>query len=53
MHLAPKQAGFEVYDSSLSEYGVMGFEFGYSLGDLSPSRFGKPSSATSSTAPRS
>ena len=33
MHLAPKQAGFEVYDSSLSEYGVMGFEFGYSLGD--------------------
>jgi 2-oxoglutarate dehydrogenase E1 component len=33
MHLAPKQAGFEVYDSSLSEYGVMGFDFGYSLGD--------------------
>jgi 2-oxoglutarate dehydrogenase E1 component len=33
MHLDPKQAGFEVYDSSLSEYGVMGFEFGYSLGD--------------------
>jgi len=32
-HLDPKQAGFEVYDSSLSEYGVMGFEFGYSLGD--------------------
>jgi 2-oxoglutarate dehydrogenase E1 component len=33
MHLDPKQARFEVYDSSLSEYGVMGFEFGYSLGD--------------------
>ena len=33
MHLDPKQARFEVLDSSLSEYGVMGFEFGYSLGD--------------------
>jgi 2-oxoglutarate decarboxylase len=33
MHLAPDQARFEVVDSSLSEYGVMGFEFGYSLGD--------------------
>ncbi|MCL4794398.1 MAG: multifunctional oxoglutarate decarboxylase/oxoglutarate dehydrogenase thiamine pyrophosphate-binding subunit/dihydrolipoyllysine-residue succinyltransferase subunit [Bryobacteraceae bacterium] len=32
-HLDPQQARFEVYDSSLSEYGVMGFEFGYSLGD--------------------
>jgi 2-oxoglutarate dehydrogenase E1 component len=32
-HLAPNQARFEVVDSSLSEYGVMGFEFGYSLGD--------------------
>jgi 2-oxoglutarate decarboxylase len=32
-HLDPKQAPFEVHDSSLSEYGVMGFEFGYSLGD--------------------
>ena len=32
-HLAPGQARFEVVDSSLSEYGVMGFEFGYSLGD--------------------
>jgi 2-oxoglutarate dehydrogenase E1 component len=32
-HLDPRQARFEVYDSSLSEYGVMGFEFGYSLGD--------------------
>ncbi len=32
-HLAPNQARFEVYDSSLSEYGVMGYEFGFSLGD--------------------
>lgn len=33
MRLDSGQARFEVYDSSLSEYGVMGFEFGYSLGD--------------------
>jgi 2-oxoglutarate dehydrogenase E1 component len=33
MHLDPRQARFEVLDSCLSEYGVMGFEFGYSLGD--------------------
>jgi 2-oxoglutarate dehydrogenase E1 component len=32
-HLAPDQARFEVWDSSLSEYAVMGFEFGYSVGD--------------------
>jgi 2-oxoglutarate dehydrogenase E1 component len=32
-HLSGNQARFEVWDSSLSEYGVMGFEFGYSLGD--------------------
>jgi len=32
-NLASGQARFEVVDSSLSEYGVMGFEFGYSLGD--------------------
>jgi multifunctional 2-oxoglutarate metabolism enzyme len=31
--LSKDQARFEVVDSSLSEYGVMGFEFGYSLGD--------------------
>ena len=29
-HLAPGQAGFEVYNSMLSEAGVMGFEYGYS-----------------------
>ena len=30
-HLAPGQAPFRVYDSMLSEAGVLGFEFGYSL----------------------
>jgi 2-oxoglutarate dehydrogenase E1 component len=32
-HLDPEQAPFDVFDSSLSEYAVMGFEFGYSVGD--------------------
>ena len=32
-HLAPNQASFEVYNSPLSEYGVVGFEFGYSMAD--------------------
>jgi len=32
-HLAPDQARFDVIDSSLSEYAVMGFEFGYSVAD--------------------
>jgi len=32
-HLAPSRARFEVYNSPLSEYGVMGFEFGYSVAD--------------------
>jgi 2-oxoglutarate decarboxylase len=32
-HLAEGQARFEVWDSSLSEYAVLGFEFGYSVGD--------------------
>jgi len=32
-NLAPDQARFDVFDSSLSEYAVMGFEFGYSVGD--------------------
>ena len=30
-HLAPTQARFDVFDSSLSEYAVLGFEFGYTL----------------------
>jgi 2-oxoglutarate dehydrogenase E1 component len=32
-HLAPDQANFDVFDSSLSEYAVLGFEFGFTLGD--------------------
>jgi 2-oxoglutarate decarboxylase len=32
-HLSRDQAKFDVWDSSLSEYAVMGFEFGYSVGD--------------------
>jgi 2-oxoglutarate dehydrogenase E1 component len=32
-HLSPNQARFDVFDSSLSEYAVMGFEFGYSVAD--------------------
>ncbi len=30
-HLSPEQAHLEVYDSPLSEVGVLGFEWGYSL----------------------
>ncbi|PIY34732.1 MAG: 2-oxoglutarate dehydrogenase E1 component, partial [Bacteroidetes bacterium CG_4_10_14_3_um_filter_42_6] len=30
-HINSGQAKFEVYNSSLSEYGVLGFEYGYSL----------------------
>jgi 2-oxoglutarate dehydrogenase E1 component len=32
-HLGKDQARFDVYDSSLSEYAVLGFEFGYSVAD--------------------
>ncbi len=30
-HLSPDQARFEIYDSPLSETGVLGFEYGYSI----------------------
>ncbi len=33
LHLKPKQASIEVIDSILSEEGVLGFEYGYSLAD--------------------
>jgi 2-oxoglutarate dehydrogenase E1 component len=32
-HVHPEQAKFEVFDSSLSEAAVLGFEFGYSVAD--------------------
>ncbi len=32
-HLSPDQARFEVYNSPLSEFAVVGFEFGYSVAD--------------------
>ena len=32
-NLAPDQAGFEVIDSNLSEFAVLGYEYGYSLAD--------------------
>jgi 2-oxoglutarate dehydrogenase complex dehydrogenase (E1) component-like enzyme len=32
-HIAPEQGRFDLFDSSLSEYAVLGFEFGYSVAD--------------------
>lgn len=32
-HVSKEQAEFQVYNSPLSEYAVLGFEFGYTLGD--------------------
>ena len=32
-HLAPDQAPFRLYDSVLSEYAALGFEYGYSVAD--------------------
>ncbi len=31
-HIRPKQAKFQVYNSPLSEYGVLGFDYGYAFG---------------------
>ncbi|WP_016776647.1 2-oxoglutarate dehydrogenase E1 component [Anaerophaga thermohalophila] len=31
-HLSPEQAIFNIYNSPLNEYGVMGFEYGFALG---------------------
>ena len=32
-HTSPDQARFDVFDSPLSEFAVLGFEFGYSIVD--------------------
>jgi 2-oxoglutarate decarboxylase len=32
-HMESEQVAFNVYDSSLSEFGVLGFEYGYSVAD--------------------
>ena len=52
-HLAADQAPFMLYDSVLSEYAALGFEYGYSVSIATRSCAGKRSSATSPTARRS
>ena len=52
-HLPEANASFEVYNSPLSEYAALGFEYGYTSRRPTHSCSGRPSSATSSTAPRS
>ena len=52
-HLADDQAPFMLYDTVLSEYAALGFEYGYSVADATRSCAGRRSSATSPTARRS
>ena len=52
-HLADDQAPFMLYDTVLSEYAALGFEYGYSVVDPTRSCAGRRSSATSPTARRS
>ena len=52
-HLADDQAPFMLYDTVLSEYAALGFEYGYSIVVATRSCAGRRSSATSPTARRS
>ena len=52
-YLPGANASFEVYNSPLSEYAAVGFEYGYSVAAPDALVSGRRSSATSSTAPRS
>ena len=52
-HLAPDQARFEAHNSPLSEYAVLGFEYGYSLERPEPLAIWEAQFGTSPMAPRS